>query len=440
VELRPAEAIVPGLRAHVSERQPERILTMAAAEHRGRRLQEERLSALVGLPVEVLPNTQFLLGRYNPVEPGKSVVLEHFYRAQRRHWRLLMEGDEPTGGRWNLDAENRKPLPRQGLPVPPRPTTAPDALTRTVMQEVAALPAGVGTVDGFDLPVTRADAEAACADFLARRLPLFGAYEDAMSATDGLLFHSQLSPLMNLGLLDPLEMARAAESEHRAGRAPLNSVEGFIRQIVGWREYIYHQYHAQMPGLLEANAWEHQRPLPRFYWDGETEMACLRTVIRRVIESGYSHHIERLMLLTNFAMLAGIQPAAVHRWFLAFYVDAYEWVVAPNVIGMGLNADGDLKRGGRTATKPYISSANYINKMGDFCAGCRFNPKLRTGPDACPFNFLYWDFLQRNEETLRRNPRFGPAVLGLKHLSAEERSAVAAQAATFLASLEPYEP
>jgi deoxyribodipyrimidine photolyase-related protein len=146
------------------------------------------------------------------------------------------------------------------------------------------------------------------------------------------------------------------------------------------------------------------------------------------------------MVLTNFAMLAGIQPAAVHRWFLAFYVDAYEWVVAPNVIGMGLNADGDLKRGGRTATKPYISSANYINKMGDFCAGCRFNPKLRTGPDACPFNFLYWDFLQRNEETLRRNPRFGPAVLGLKHLSAEERSAVAAQAATFLASLEPYEP
>jgi len=439
VEIRKAATMVEGLRAHVAAWQPDRLITMQAAEYRGRRLQEDRLADLLGVAVDLLPNTQFLLGRYQPVPAGKHLILEQFYRAQRRHWGLLMDGAEPLGGRWNFDEENRAPLPKGGLATPAIPTFAPDALTQSVMDEVAALPAGVGSVAGFDLPVTRADAEAAFADFLQHRLAAFGKYEDAMSAENGVLFHSLLSPLMNLGLLDPLDMARAVEAEYHAGRAPLNSVEGFIRQIVGWREYVYHQYHVQMPALLTANAWSHTRPLPRFFWNGDTDMACLRTVIGRVIDTGYSHHIERLMVLCNFAMLAGIEPAAVHRWFLAFYVDAYEWVVAPNVIGMGLNADGDLKQGGRTATKPYIASANYISKMGNFCAGCRYDPKARTGSKACPFNTLYWDFLLRNESLLRANPRFGPAVLGLKHLSADERSTVRQEAAAFLAALEPYD-
>jgi deoxyribodipyrimidine photolyase-related protein len=254
-------------------------------------------------------------------------------------------------------------------------------------------------------------------DFFAVRLADFGAYEDAMSADDGVLYHSMLSAYLNIGLLEPLALIRQAEDAYRAGEAPINSVEGFIRQILGWREYIYLHYWHQMPELLHANGWDHQRDLPQMFWDGRTEMNCIRTVVGRVIDTGYTHHIERLMVLCNFCMLAGIEPAQVNRWFLSTYIDAYEWVVAPNVLGMGLNADG-----GKTATKPYISSANYINRMSNYCAGCRFDPKQRVGDDACPFNFLYWTFLIENEARLRANPRLGPAVLGLRNLDDQERA------------------
>ncbi len=385
VDYRQAESAGAGLRAHVAAWQPQRLFTMATAEYRGRILQQ-RLARLLGAPVTVLPNTQFLTGRYNPYpQPRNKVVLEHFYRAQRRYWGLLLDAQgEPLGGAWNFDRENRRPLPRTGLAIPSPLRFAPDALTQQVMKDVASLPNGVGRVDGFDLGVTRQDAEAAFDDFLRHRLANFGPYEDAMSQHSAVLFHSLLSPYMNIGLLDPLTMARRAEQAYHAGQAPLASVEGFIRQIVGWREYIYWQYWQQMPGLLHANGWRHTRPLPGFFWSGATEMKCLHQVIERVITLGYSHHIERLMVICNFCMLAGIDPAAVNAWFLTCYVDAYEWVVTPNVIGMGLNADG-----GQTATKPYIASANYIHKMSDYCTGCRFNPKVRTGADACPFNVLY---------------------------------------------------
>lgn len=431
-----AESVLEGLRRHVADWQPQQLWTMEAAEHRGRLFQRERLGELLGIPVQVLPNTQFLVGRYNPYPtPGdRKVVLENFYRAMRKHWGLLLdEAGGPVGGSWNFDRENRKPLPRHGFVIPPHIRFAPDAITQEVMREVAALRAGVGSVEGFDLGVTRAEAEAAFADFLHHRLRDFGPYEDAMSQRSAVLFHSLLSPYMNIGLLEPLAMARRTETMAREGAAPIASVEGFIRQIVGWREYIYWQYWQQMPGLLADNAWNHTRPMPRFFWDGATAMNCLRHVIGRVLDLGYSHHIERLMVICNFCMLAGIDPAAVNAWFLSFYVDAYEWVVAPNVIGMGLNADG-----GQTATKPYIASANYINKMSDYCTDCRFNPKARTGEDACPFNFLYWNFLLEHEETLRANPRFGPAVLGVKHLASDERDDVRAQAASFLKALPAY--
>ena len=424
-----------GLRRHVATWQPQRLLTMAAAEYRGRRFQQERLAGLLGVPVDVLPNTQFLVGRHDPYpQPDKRVILENFYRSLRRHWKLLLDdAGAPVGGAWNFDQENRKPLPRSGLAIPEPVRFAPDAITQAVMAEVAALPQGVGDCAGFDLAVTRTEAEQAFEDFIRHRVHAFGPYEDAMSRRSAVLFHSLLSPYMNIGLLDPLVMARRAEAAYRDGTAPIASVEGFIRQVVGWREYIYWQYWQQMPGLLAANEWQHTRPMPRFFWDGATEMKCLRHVVARVIDTGYSHHIERLMVICNFCLLAGIDPAAVNAWFLAFYVDAYEWVVAPNVIGMGLNADG-----GQIATKPYIASANYINKMSDYCAGCRFNPKQRTGDDACPYNVLYWNFLLEHEETLRANPRSGPAVLGLKHLSPAERSAVRNQAASFLAELPAY--
>lgn len=437
VDYRHATTVLDGLRQHVAEFQPAHVLTMAAAEYGGRTFQQTRLADVLDTPVTVQPNTQFLCGRFDPYpKPGKKVILENFYRAMRRRWKLLLdESGEPIGGAWNFDRENRKPLPRSGLAIPPLHRFEPDTLTQAVMTEVATLAQGVGCVDGFDLAVTRRDAEAAFDDFLRHRLHNFGPYEDAMSRRSAVLFHSLLSPYINIGLLDPLEMAERAEQSYHDGLAPLASVEGFIRQIIGWREYIYWQYWQQMPGLLHANGWQHTRAMPQLFWDGDTDMNCLKHVVTRVIESGYSHHIERLMVICNFCMLAGVDPAAVNAWFLSFYIDAYEWVVTPNVIGMGLNADG-----GRTATKPYIASANYINKMSDYCTGCCFDPKIRSGEGACPFNVLYWNFLLENEETLRANPRFGPAVLGLKHLTEAERSDIRGQAAHFLDELPLYQP
>jgi deoxyribodipyrimidine photolyase-related protein len=263
-------------------------------------------------------------------------------------------------------------------------------------------------------------------------LEKFGPYEDAMSSKFSFLYHSVLSPYLNIGLLDPLELARKAETAYANGKAPINSVEGFIRQIVGWREYIYWQYWRSMPDLAEVNFWKATRPIPKMYWDGETAMNCLRHVFQRAREIGYAHHIERLMLISNFSLLAGLDPLAINDWFLSYFIDAYEWVMLPNVLGMGLNADG-----GQIATKPYISSANYINRMSDYCDGCFFDRAQRTGPDACPFNTLYWNFLTKHEEILRSNPRMGRNVLGLRYLDEDERWEVQAQAALFLDDLTP---
>jgi len=420
-----APTVLAGLRQQVAAHPPQQLFIMAAAEVRGRRFQQERLAATLGVAPTIIPNTQFLIGRDNLFpEPKKRVILETFYRAMRRRWGLLLTAQgEPEGGAWNFDADNRKPLPKGGLDAPPVMHFAPDAITQAVMAEVAALPGHVGAVDGFGLAVTHAQAQAAFEQFLDERLAEFGPYEDAMTRRSATLFHSLLSPYMNIGLLEPLAMAQAAAARYDGGQAPLSSVEGFVRQVIGWREYMYWQYWRLMPGLATANGWGATRPLPDFFWDGQTEMNCLRHVIGRVLADGYSHHIERLMVITNFCLLAGIDPAAVNDWFWACYVDAYDWVVTPNVIGMGLHADG-----GQIATKPYIASANYINKMSDYCAGCRFNPKARTGVDACPYNVLYWNFLITHEGLLRSNPRFGPAVLGLRNLSAGERAAVQVQA------------
>ena len=429
---------ITGLRRHLADYQPAHLITMAAAEYSGRRFQEEELSGRLGLPVTVLPNTQFLLGQFNPMTAPNSrsstraPIMERFYRLMRRHFNVLLDDDgAPLGGKWNFDRQNRKALPKAGLDVPTPITFKPDPTTLAVMDEVAASERGFGTVDGFSLAVTHAQAQAAADDFFAERLVNFGAYEDAMSADEGLLYHSMLAAYLNIGLLEPMDLIRRAEDAYRSGEAPINSVEGFIRQILGWREYIYLHYWLQMPDLLSANGWDHNRTLPQMFWHGETEMNCLHTVIGRVIQEGYSHHIERLMVLCNFCMLAGIDPADVNRWFLCAYIDAYEWVVAPNVIGMGLNADG-----GKTATKPYIASANYINRMGDYCANCRFDPKQRVGEDACPFNYLYWHFLLKHEARLRANPRLGPAVLGLRNLNETDRQAVQSQAERFLSEID----
>lgn len=418
-----ADSTSEGLHAHVARHRPDRIVVAAASEWRGRAFQA-RLGEHLGLPVDVVPNPQFLVERHDPmseVPREDRVVMERFYREMRRHFDVLMDGGDPVGGRWNFDEDNREPYPKEGLDPPPPPSVPPDAITGEVMAKVAEVP-GLGSVDGFDLPVTRRQAEGALASFLEHRLPSFGPYEDAMATDEPHLYHSLLSPVLNLGLLDPLETVRAAEDAFDAGLAPINSVEGFVRQVLGWREFVYWSYHRLMPDLLSSNDWDHHRDLPDFWWTGQTDMHCLSTVLGRVLDRGYSHHIERLMILTNFAMLAGVEPRQVNEWFLSTYVDAYEWVVTPNVIGMGLNADG-----GVVATKPYIASGSYVSRMSDFCDSCRYDPRSRTGDDACPISTLYWDFVIRNEDRLRANPRSRHA-LNLRHLDAGERSAVQSRA------------
>ncbi|GCE08066.1 cryptochrome/photolyase family protein [Dictyobacter aurantiacus] len=436
VELLRSDSFISGLLDHVRRQQPVRLLTMAASEYDTRQLQQKRLAAELGVSVAVLPNSQFLIEFYNPIprpQPGKRYVMEHFYHAMRRHYGILLDDNgEPTGGQWNYDKLNRQGLPAH-LHVPAIPTFQPDAITRDVIGLVESMDHGVGSARDFDLAVTHEQAQHLLKTFIAERLTDFGPYEDAMSSQSSSLYHSQLSPYINIGLLDPLDAVQAAEVAYYQHRAPIQSVEGFVRQILGWREFMYWQYWQQMPGLRHANSWHGHRRMPQMFWDGLTDMKCVQHIARRVLDTGYSNHIERLMVICNFCLLSGIDPYEVSNWFLSCYVDAYDWVVLPNVVGMGMNSDD-----GYTATKPYIASANYINKMSDYCNGCRYSCKQRSGPDACPFNVLYWNFLIEHEQTLRSNPRMGPSVLGLRHLDLQERKEITEDARQFLSHLAYY--
>lgn len=430
VDYRRASAFRDGLRAHVECHAPARLIVMRPNTWQGAQW-VARLSQALAAPVEVWPNHLFMA---DPADLGtvRSPLMETFYRKMRRRSGFLMDGAQPVGGRWNWDAENRQP-PRkdwQAGDVPAMPAFAPDAITRGVIEEVARIDTAWGRLDGFTLPVTRADALTLYEDFVARRLPLFGPYQDAMLRDHPWLFHALISPVLNIGLLEAGEVCAGAEQAWRAGHAPLNSVEGFIRQVIGWREFMYAVYWREMPGLRMMNALGATRPLPAFYWDAQTDMACLRACVQGVWERGYTHHIQRLMVLCNFAMLAAVDPQAVNVWFLSTYVDAYDWVVTPNVIGMGLYADGGI-----VGSKPYAAGANYIHKMSDYCAGCRFNPRQRTGPDACPFNSLYWDFVARHAARLEKNPRASMAVRTLRRMNSADVAALRAQAAGFLERL-----
>ena len=392
----------------------------------------------LGIVVEVLADDRFvssIAGFKAWAGARKSLTMEYFYRDMRRATGLLMVGDQPVGGRWNYDAENRKTPPR-GLNYPAPEHFAPDAITREVLDLVAARFADhFGRLDGFALPVTAAQAQAALDHFIAAALPGFGDYQDAMLVGQPLLYHSFLSPALNCGLLTPLQVAHAAVAAYDRGDAPLNAVEGFVRQIIGWREYIRGMYWLDMPGVLTANALAATRPLPDFYWTGDTDMRCLATVVGETRDHGYAHHIQRLMVLGNFALIAGIDPAQVEQWFLVVYADAYQWVELPNVIGMSLHADG-----GRLGSKPYAASGAYINRMSDYCGRCRYDVKQRTGPDACPFNALYWDFLARHEARFRANPRMRNMYASWDRFAPAHRAEIREQAAGFLEALEPARP
>ncbi len=389
----------------------------------------------LGVAVEILDDGRFFASRERFrrwAADRRGYRMEFFYREMRRQTGILMDGDRPSGGEWNYDRENRKSLPK-GLAPPDRRRFPPDPVTREVLDLVARrFPDNFGDLEPFGWPVTRRDALAALDDFLGECLGNFGDYQDAMKAGEPFLFHSLLSPCLNVGLLEPREVCAAAERAYREGRAPLNAVEGFVRQILGWREYVRGIYWMEMPGYAQTNALAADRPLPWFYWSGETDLACIREVVGDIRRTGYAHHIQRLMVTGMFALVAGIRPAEVEAWYLAVFADAYEWVELPNVHGMILFADGGL-----LASKPYAASGAYIDRMSDYCGRCRYSPKLKSGPDACPFNPLYWDFLMRNEATLARNPRMAMPYRTLQAFSPERRAEIARDATAFLESLEP---
>jgi deoxyribodipyrimidine photolyase-related protein len=389
---------------------------------------------LFGLPVDIRADTRFVASHADFetwAATRKELTMEWFYRGMRVRTGLLMDGAKPAGDRWNFDKENRKPAKADLLM--PRPLSfPPDAITAEVLALVADRFADhPGSLDDFDYAVTAADASRQADAFFMHALPQFGDYEDAMLTGERFLWHSILSPYINSGLLDPLDLCRHAEAEYRAGRAPLNSVEGYVRQILGWREYMRGIYWREGPTYVDRNFLDHHRPLPAFYWTGETDMHCLAEAIGQTLATAHAHHIQRLMVTGNFALLIGADPKAVHEWYLEVYVDAYEWVELPNTLGMSQFGDGGL-----LGSKPYISSGAYIDRMSDYCRHCRYDVKQRTGPDACPFNALYWDFLARHRDKLGENRRLAMPYRTWDKQSEEARVATLAQAAGFLAGLD----
>ncbi len=398
------------------------------------------IDALNDLPlhVEMRQDTRFLASHAEFerwAEGRKSLRMEYFYREMRRKTGLLMDGDDPCGGQWNFDQDNRKPARGDLFKLGPC-RFEPDDTVRAVMDLVADRFDGhFGAVDGFAYATDRDQALEVLDHFVKNALPCFGDYQDAMLVDDPVLYHALISPYLNIGLLGWREVCAAAETAYRDGDAPLNAVEGFIRQIIGWREYIRGFYWLHMPGLETANELEATRPLPEFFWTGETDMRCLSDCIRSTHSNAHAHHIQRLMVLGNFCLLAGIDPRDVQDWYLAVYADAYEWVELPNVSSMILYADG-----GKLATKPYAASGNYINKMSDYCKECSYSVSKKTGEGACPFNPLYWHFMDRHRDRLESNHRIGRIFATWDRMGDEKKHDYLESADKFLDSLEPAEP
>lgn len=355
----------------------------------------------------------------------KSLLLETFYRRMRRRHRTLMDGDEPLGGRWNFDADNRESFGKNGPDHIKAPRSfRPDETTRAVMEMVERrFPEAPGSLAQFDYPVTHEQARAALRDFIQHRLANFGRYQDAMASGRPYLYHSRLSCVLNLHLLHPRVAIEAACAAHEKGEAPLNAVEGFVRQILGWREYIRGVYWLKMPDYADLNALGAELPMPAFMWSGDTDMNCVRESVGQLVDHAYAHHIQRLMVLGLFSMLLGVRPYAVHQWHLSMYADAIDWVSLPNVLGMSQYGDGGI-----VGTKPYSASGSYISRMSDYCRGCRYDPRQATGEGACPFPTLYWDFLDRNRSKISDNRRMQLQLRNLARKDSEERRAIRKQA------------
>jgi deoxyribodipyrimidine photolyase-related protein len=449
VDYRTAESYEAGLLAAAVQYGAQSVIATDGREWEMQQSLERAATALeaIGIPLSLMPDRGFLATRADFArwsKGKKELRMEFFYREMRRKHSILIEADgKPTGGEWNFDAENRKAWPKQKA-VPARITFPPDDTTRSIMKRVAGWNGRWGSVDGFSLPVTRADAKQMLERFVAERLPEFGPYEDAMQHGHADLLHSALASSINVGLLHPREVIERAEQAYRDGLVSLPSAEGFIRQILGWREYVRGIYWHLMPALREANALEAWSPLPMWFWapDGEAgyegkaasapcKMRCLSDSVRAVRDTGRVHHIPRLMVQANFATLLGVTPAALNRWFWAAFTDAYEWVTLPNVVGMATWGDG-----GVMASKPYVASGAYVNRMSNYCSGCDYDVKAKTGENACPFNVLYWDFLARHRERFANHPRMAMMIRNLDRMEPTEVVQIRRAADVFRNSLE----
>ncbi len=425
-----AGTLTEALAADHAARPSERLVVTEPGDHRVLTALQACARAL-GLALEVRPDRHFLCSTAafsRHAGTRRQLRLETFYRAQRLEHGVLMQGPdgrEPAGGQWNYDADNREAFGAQGPGfVPPPLRFEPDDITReviaTVERRFASHP---GSALAFGWPMTPAQARQVLDAFIAERLPDYGRWQDAMWTGEPWLYHSHLSVALNLKLIDPREVIAAAERAWKDGRAPLPAVEGFIRQILGWREYVRGVYWLHMPGYLEQNALDAQEALPDWYWTGRTDMACLADALGQTLQLGYAHHIQRLMVTGLYALMLGVEPRQVHGWYLSVYVDAVEWVELPNVLGMSQFADG-----GAMSSKPYAATGQYIDRMSDHCRGCRYRPRERTGDRACPFTTLYWDFLMRHEARFARHPRMALQVKNLARIAEPERAAIRGRA------------
>ncbi len=420
----------------IQTHQPDKVILTEPSEYRVWQ-EAKKWEQDFEISVEIRPDDRFL-ATHNDfaqwADGRKQLRMEYFYREMRKKYGILMNGDQPEGGEWNYDSENRKP-PKEGLDVPLTYQANTDKITEEVMTLVEErFGDHFGDLEPFYFAVTRDQALYALNKFIEERLQNFGDYQDAMLENEPWMYHSHVSFYMNCGLLLPLECIQAAEQAYHDGGAPLNAVEGFIRQILGWREYIRGIYWLKMPAYETENFLKADRPLPDLFWGGETKMNCMKQCVKETKENAYAHHIQRLMVLGNFSLLAGLHPDEVNEWYHIVYADAYQWVELPNVTGMILYADG-----GVVASKPYAASGAYINKMSNYCQRCSYSPTKKNGPKACPFNYLYWDFLARNDETLRGNPRLGMIYRTYDRMDDEKKHAIKDDSARFLKALDNHE-
>lgn len=414
--------------------QPEKLMLTEPGEYRIA-MKFSAWKTKFQLPIKVYPDNRFFCSRVDFKRwagAKEHLRMEYFYRDMRRREQILLKADgTPIGGQWNFDKENRKPI-KEKMTFPKRKTFQFDDITQEVLALVEKRFADhFGDLKTFHWAVTRKEALLHLNEFIKYSLPHFGDYQDAMQVDEPYLYHSIISAYINIGLLLPREVCHDAETAYQKGLVSLNSAEGFIRQILGWREYVRGIYWLKMPDYAEKNFLNAKRELPWFYWDGNTDMNCLKQAIQQTQQYAYSHHIQRLMVTGNFALLAGILPAAVCEWYLLVYADAYEWVELPNTLGMALYGDGGL-----LGSKPYAASGKYIHKMSNYCESCRFNPNETTGENACPFNSLYWHFVARNKNLLQHNQRMTYVYATWNKMAKEKQEAIWNQAEAFLEGLE----